>query len=67
MVWEDHRVQGSGVTREGNWGVLKRQERLRRHEGGRIVPEQVGSISVCRAVGKSLDLFRCANTQKHPF
>lgn len=52
---------------EGNWGGLKREERLRRHEGGRRVLEQEESISVCREVGKSLDLFRCANTQKHPF
>lgn len=35
-------------------------------ERGRGVPAPVGSISVCRAVGKSLDLFRCANIQKDP-
>lgn len=35
--------------------------RGRGQESGRA---RAGSNSVCRAVGKSLDLFRCANTPK---
>lgn len=55
---------GSGVAlgkgAEAGWGGGGGEE------GGKGDLAKAGSVRVCRAVGKSLDLFRCANTQKDP-
>lgn len=64
------RREGPGGVRvvESLWGraLGRAKEAGAGEEGGTGDPAKAGSISVCRAVGKSLDLFRCANTQKDP-
>lgn len=66
MVQKKERNQGSGVLWGGKLERAKKSGGVNLHEGERGVQSQAGNISVYRAVGKSLDLFRCANTQKDP-
>ena len=67
---EDRRDLGSEVTLGREIGAGGRIRRSCPTRGRERSPGEGGGwwgrISVCRAVGKSLDLFRCANTQKNP-
>jgi hypothetical protein len=69
LLEQSRRMTGNRTVESlpgGRLGRAKASGGVNLQEGGREVQMQAGSIRVCRAVGKSLDLFRCANTQKDP-
>lgn len=65
LVHEDDRGSDHRVTWGGKPDVLERQGGSHCAINGGRQPQE-WSHNICRAVRKSLDLFRCANTQKDP-